>query len=80
MAANTDQGRIQTIPARLLAALTPGYIQIIMCPNQGLADGGIPVDIPLALVPAELRMPNTELSVTLQNGNVISVGAAAANA
>ena len=79
MATNPDHDRIQTVPARVLAMLAPGSIQVILCPNQGLADGGIPRDIPLELVPSELRTPNTDLWVTLQNDTVVAVTRAVPN-
>ena len=65
--------RVCGVPARVVYVSSRNTIQILLAPGQGAADGGIPVEIPLELVPVELRMPNSELLVTLRNGTVTSV-------
>jgi hypothetical protein len=67
--------RISEVPARVIYVPTKDTIKILLAPGQGMADGGIPRDIPLELVPFELRTPNTKLQVTMQNGQITSVRA-----
>ncbi len=50
-------------PAVVLAFLRPRELRIVLCPGVGLADFGIPCDIPIDVVPSELRIPNTRLWV-----------------
>jgi hypothetical protein len=62
------------IPAVVFACLVPGEIRIILHPGVGLADGGAPRDVPVSIIPPELRMPNTALWVQLDDGmNVLRV-------
>lgn len=61
------------IPARVIAVLTRSTIQLLLLPGFGLADGGIPTEVPLELVPPEMRMPNTTLTVTMTNGSVTNI-------
>jgi hypothetical protein len=52
-------------PARVLACLRPGYLRVIVHPGVGLADGGIQTDVPMDLIPFDLRMPNSEFILVL---------------
>jgi hypothetical protein len=52
-------------PARVLGCLCPGYVRVIVLPGYGMSDGGIPHDIPLDLVPFDLRLPNSEFMLLL---------------
>jgi hypothetical protein len=61
------------IPATVMAVLTRTSIKIVLLPGVGMADGGIPVDIPIDLVPFELRIPNSLLTVTVNNANIVAV-------
>jgi len=38
-------------PARVFGCLKDGELRIVLCPGNGLADGGIPRDVPIANVP-----------------------------
>lgn len=40
-----------------------------------MADGGICRDLPIEMVPIDLRLPNTALTVTLKDGQVVAVRA-----
>ena len=60
-----DSDAILKSPARVIACLSPGYLRVIVHPGVGLADGGIPTDIPMELVPLDLRMPNSEFTLVL---------------
>ena len=51
--------------ARVLGHVSPNYLRIIIAPGVGLADGGIHNDLPLELVPPDLRIPNAEFFVYL---------------
>lgn len=61
------------IPATVLAVLTRTTIKIVLVPGVGMADGGIPVDIPIDLVPIELRLPNTRLTITMRGTDIVAV-------
>ena len=52
---------LKTILAVVLACLRPGELRIIFHPGSGLANGGIPRDIPTNLVPPDWRMPSTQV-------------------
>ena len=51
------------IQVKVLGCLRPGYLTVFMRYGAGLADGGIPIEIPMDLVPFGLRMPNSVFSV-----------------
>lgn len=46
-------------PARVLGCLTPNTITVVVLPDNGMADGGVPTQLPVEMVPPELRMPNS---------------------
>ena len=62
-------------PARVLSCLRNGVISVIVCPGSGLADGGIPIDLPVEIIPVDLRMPNSEFDVMLDlnSGDCVTV-------
>jgi len=53
----------ERVPAVVFGCLIPGEIRVILFPGVGLANGGAPADIPMQLIPPDLRMPNTPLWV-----------------
>ena len=55
----------ECVPAVVFACLLPGELRIIVRPGAGLADGGVPWNVPVELIPPELRMPNTPLWLEL---------------
>jgi hypothetical protein len=57
--------RGKQIPAEVFACLISGERRIILFPRVGLVDGGIPGDVPIELIPFELRVPNTSLWVQM---------------
>ena len=63
MAANLNCPREwhERAPAVVFARLLPCELRIIVRPGAGLADGGAPWNVPVELIPPELRMPNTAL-------------------
>ena len=64
----------EQVPAVVFASLRPGEIRLIIFPRYGLADGGVPYNVPTENIPRELRVPNTELWVQLDDGmNVVRV-------
>lgn len=46
--------------AKVLGCLRSGWLEVIVGPGIGMLDGGIPTEIPMDLVPFNLRTPNTE--------------------
>ena len=63
---------LERIPARVFACLRPGEFTIILLPGEGLADGGSFRHIPAALLPPELRVPNTEIWVRMNENHEIT--------
>lgn len=53
------------VPAVVFACLAPGEIRILLHPGVGLANGGTPWDVPVCVIPPELRIPNTPLWIQL---------------
>jgi len=75
-----DQHDRPLIPAEVLAVLSSGTVRVVLAPGEGLADGGIPYELPLHLLPAELRLPGTKLWVELdREGNIRSAKLRAAH-
>jgi hypothetical protein len=65
---------LERVPAVVFACLLPGELRIIVHPGVGLADGGAPWDVPVDLIPLELRMPNTPLWLKLdEQMNILQV-------
>ena len=56
---------LDRVPAEVLACLAPGELRIIVLPEVGHVNGGVPRDVPVELIPPELRMPNTRLWLQL---------------
>ncbi|MDY6803728.1 MAG: hypothetical protein SXA11_07965 [Cyanobacteriota bacterium] len=48
------------VPARVLGCLRKNTITVIVLPGNGFVDGGFTREIPLEIVPFDLRMPNSE--------------------
>jgi hypothetical protein len=61
------------VSAVVVAVLTQDTITIKLLPGVGMLDGRIPIDIPIEMVPFELRLPNTRLIVTMTGGCIVSV-------
>ena len=55
------------VPGEVFACLQSGELRITLLPGVGLAQGGAQRDVPVELVPAELRLPNTKLWVQLND-------------
>jgi hypothetical protein len=53
-------------PARVLACLNTNRITVVVCPGQGLADGGVPYEIESSLIPLDLRIPNSEFFILIR--------------
>ena len=64
---------IQRYPARVLGCLRPGHLTVLVAYGQGMADGGIPLDVPMEIVPSDLRMPNSEFIVLFGQGDPRSI-------
>jgi hypothetical protein len=63
---------LERLPAEVFACLVPGELRITLCPGGGMGDGRAQMDIPIARVPFELRMPKTPLWVQLdENWNIL---------
>lgn len=68
-----DEGGIPSgydkVPAVVFAHLFPGELRIILAPGYGM--GGAPRDIPIELVPSQLRIPNTRIWVQLNSNREV---------
>lgn len=62
-------------PARVLASLRPGYLTVYFGYGQGLADGGIPHEVPINDIPFDLRLPNSQFTAIIDRatGSLIDV-------
>lgn len=61
-------------PAVVLGYLNPNYLRVIVLPGVGMVDGGVQHDLPLDIVPLDLRMPNSEFTVLLDRTTKQFVG------
>ena len=57
-----DTNRIR---ARVIGCLAPGCVDVILGPDIGMLNGGVPTQLPIDIVPIALRIPNTEFIVVL---------------
>lgn len=48
------------MPAIVLGCLIKNTITVIVLPGNGFVNGGVKYEIPLEIVPFDLRMPNSE--------------------
>ncbi|MFO0813628.1 MAG: hypothetical protein U0796_10445 [Gemmatales bacterium] len=62
-----SQKWVNQLPAEVFACLVPGELRIILHPGAGMANGGVPLDVPMGLIPPELWVPNTLLWVQLDD-------------
>ena len=60
--------------AKVLGCFRPGYLTVIVGYGLGMADGGIPHELPVDLVPFDLLMPNSEFIVGLDRTNLRFIG------
>jgi len=65
---------LERVPAVVFGCLLPRELRIIVHPGVGLADGGVPWNVPVDLIPPDLRMPNTPLWLKLDDEmNILEV-------
>ena len=64
---------VSRVRSRVIGCLQDGFITVLLGAGYGQLDGGIPTPIPVARIPPDLRIPNTELYVVIQRGEIISV-------
>lgn len=60
-----NESQFLRAPARVLGCLEAGTVTVIVCPGNGHVNGGVPVILPVELIPFDLRMPNSEFDVVL---------------
>ncbi len=48
--------QIQRINAQVIGFPSPGQARLLIAPGSGVLDGGVPVDIALELIPADLQV------------------------
>ena len=61
-------------PAQVLACLRPGFLTVFVGYGFGMADGGIPHEIPMDIIPFDLRMPNSEFTVVIDRTSLQFIG------
>jgi hypothetical protein len=65
---------LERVPAEVFACLIRGELRLNILPGVGLAGGGIPRDVPIEIVPFELRTPNSRIWVQFDESmNVVRV-------
>lgn len=57
---NNNEKKYDRLPAIVLGCLIKNTITVIVLPGNGFVDGGLRWEIPLEIVPFDLRMPNSE--------------------
>ncbi|GAB5442707.1 MAG: hypothetical protein Fues2KO_30560 [Fuerstiella sp.] len=72
---NDDASQLRHLPASIRAVASRRTIQIVLLPGVGLADGDILYNLPIKMLSIDLRLPNTALTVTIKDGNVVAVRA-----
>jgi hypothetical protein len=60
--------------ASVVGSLRANFITIILGPDFGQLDGGTPTEMPINLVPFDLRLPNGEFIVVLDRSIIRIVG------
>ncbi len=60
-------------PARVIGVLARNTITVVLWHGVGLVDGGIVRELPLELVPMDLRLPNSEFDVVFDQGIAVRV-------
>lgn len=60
-------------PVRVLGRLSEGTIRVLVWPGKGMADGGIPMEFPLEVIPPDLRTPNTEFFVIFAGDAIVEI-------
>ncbi len=53
-------------PVPVLACLNTNRITVIAHPDQGMADGGVPMEVECSLIPLDLRIPNSEFLLLMR--------------
>ncbi|HUT95756.1 MAG TPA: hypothetical protein VMY37_40250 [Thermoguttaceae bacterium] len=51
-----SDNRTQRINAQVIGFPSPGQARLLIAPGNGVLDGGVPVDIPIELISADLRV------------------------
>jgi len=64
-----NRKNLSRIPARVMMSPRPGSIRVLIGPGMGMLDGGAPRDIPMEIIPPELRTPNTEFTLVRDPGD-----------
>jgi len=60
--------------ATVIGCLRPGFVSVVLGQWQGLADGGVPTDVPTDIVPFDLRMPNSVFTLLIDRKQQRFVG------
>ena len=71
---NNEPENTLKFPAKVLASLRPGFLTVFIGYGQGLADGGIPYEVPIDDIPFDLRLPNSEFTAIIDPANRQIIG------
>jgi len=71
---STESERQIRAVAKVIAALAPGTIDILLAAGEDMADGGIRQSLPAETVPPDLRSPNSEFIVVVDRDSLDIVG------
>ena len=64
---------ISRVRSRVVGCLQDGFVTVLLGAGLGQLDGGIPTPVAAAMFPAQLRIPNTELYVVIQRGEIVGI-------
>jgi|SRR5580704_7277435 hypothetical protein len=67
----SDRERRRTVPATVVGCLLAGELRLLLWPSRTADKPGFPRDVPIDLVPPDLRMPNSTLWLDMDSHGTI---------
>ena len=67
---NEPAKQIQRINAQVIGFPSPGQARLLIAPGSGVLDGGVPVDIALELIRADLRVDRQMVMVIYEQDSL----------
>ena len=65
----TDAAGTRKIHAKVIGSLRAGHLTVFVGTGIGMLDGGFATEVPIDLIPFELRMPNSEFILIHDRSN-----------
>jgi hypothetical protein len=64
---------VTRVRSRVIGCLQDGFVTVLLGAGLGQLDGGIPTPVAAGMLPAQLRIPNTELDVVIRRGKIVGI-------